>query len=48
VILYNPTKQIYGGSAAGPIFADITSDALRSLGIPPSDEAATLYPLTWG
>lgn len=48
VILYNPTKKIYGGSAAGPIFADVTLDALRSLGIPPSNEAATLYPLTWG
>ncbi len=48
VILYNPTKKIYGGSAAGPIFADVTSDALRSLGVPPSDSTVTHYPLTWG
>ncbi|MBN2176198.1 MAG: penicillin-binding protein 2 [Demequinaceae bacterium] len=48
VILYNPTTTIYGGSAAGPIFADVTSDALRALGVPPSETAGTLYPLTWG
>lgn len=47
VILYNPTTTIYGGSAAAPIFADITSESLRSLGVPPSETAEALYPITW-
>jgi cell division protein FtsI (penicillin-binding protein 3) len=48
VILYNPTTTIYGGLAAAPIFADITSEGLRALGVPPSEAAEALYPITWG
>ena len=48
VILYNPTTTIYGGSAAAPIFADVASEALRALGVPPSESTEALYPITWG
>lgn len=47
VIMYNPTKTVYGGSAAAPVFADITSEALRRMGVPPSETAEALYPISW-
>jgi cell division protein FtsI (penicillin-binding protein 3) len=47
VILYNPQGDIWGGAIAAPVFADVTSDALRSLGVPPSGATEALYPSTW-
>lgn len=48
VMLYNPQKNPWGGSGAGPVFSDVMSMALQSLGIPPSGTTAQLYPTTWG
>ena len=48
VMLYNPTTSIWGGEVAAPVFADVTEQVLRALGVPPSGEAASLYPATWG
>jgi cell division protein FtsI (penicillin-binding protein 3) len=48
VMLYNPKKNPWGGSGAGPVFSDVMGMALQSLGIPPSGTTAQLYPTTWG
>ncbi|MFI6574686.1 peptidoglycan D,D-transpeptidase FtsI family protein [Nocardiopsis sp. NPDC050513] len=37
VVLHNPQESYYGGEAAGPVFNDIMSFALRSMRIPPTD-----------
>ncbi len=47
VMLYNPKTTQWGGSAAGPVFSDITARALEALGIPPSGTSPDLYPTTW-
>ncbi|HMO10550.1 MAG TPA: penicillin-binding protein 2, partial [Actinotalea sp.] len=36
VTLYHPRATIYGGAAAGPVFATVMGEALQYLGIPPS------------
>ena len=35
VVLDEPTNKYYGGTVAGPVFREVTSYALRSLGVPP-------------
>jgi len=37
VVLHNPQGTYYGGEAAGPVFNDIMSFALKSLKVPPTD-----------
>ncbi|WP_147916582.1 peptidoglycan D,D-transpeptidase FtsI family protein [Ruania zhangjianzhongii] len=46
VVMYNPNSGIYGGTIAAPVFQEISSFALQSLGVPPSGEPADPYPLT--
>lgn len=40
VVLHNPQDTYYGGEAAGPVFNDIMSFALKSYEVPPTDEEA--------
>ncbi|WP_150242492.1 peptidoglycan D,D-transpeptidase FtsI family protein [Nocardiopsis quinghaiensis] len=37
VVLHNPQETYYGGQAAGPVFNDIMSFALKSLEVPPTE-----------
>ncbi|MFD6953654.1 peptidoglycan glycosyltransferase [Nocardiopsis sp. TSRI0078] len=37
VVLHNPKETYYGGEAAGPVFNDIMSFALKSLKVPPTE-----------
>ncbi|OOC53149.1 MULTISPECIES: peptidoglycan D,D-transpeptidase FtsI family protein [Nocardiopsis] len=37
VVLHNPKETYYGGQAAGPVFNDIMSFALKSLKVPPTE-----------
>ncbi len=46
VVMFHPTTGIYGGTIAAPVFQEIASFALQSLGVPPSGEPADPYPLT--
>lgn len=46
VVMYNPSSGIYGGTISAPVFQEIASFALQSLGVPPSGEPAHPYPLT--
>jgi cell division protein FtsI (penicillin-binding protein 3) len=47
VVLYNPKGDVWGSAVAAPVFSDVTSDALRALGVPPSGATEALYPTTW-
>lgn len=38
VVLHNPQSAYYGGEAAGPVFNDIMSFALKSEQVPPTEE----------
>ena len=40
VVLHNPQDTYYGGEAAGPVFNDIMSFALKTFKVPPTNEAA--------
>src|SRR5699024_3457417 len=40
VVLHNPQDTYYGGEAAGPVFNDIMSFALKSEKVPPTDGEA--------
>lgn len=46
VVLYNPKVGILSSDSAAPLFSEVTTEAVRSLGIAPSTEAADLYPMT--
>lgn len=46
VVVYKPTSGFFGSTIAAPAFSDITREALRELGVPPSTEPAQPYPLT--
>ena len=35
VVLDEPTRKWYGGTVAGPVFREVTTHALRELGVPP-------------
>ena len=37
VVLHNPQETYYGGEAAGPVFNDIMSFALKTLRVPPTE-----------
>ncbi|MGW5875837.1 peptidoglycan D,D-transpeptidase FtsI family protein [Nocardiopsis terrae] len=37
VVLHNPEDTYYGGEAAGPVFNDIMSFALKTMKVPPTD-----------
>ncbi|MFE1169002.1 peptidoglycan D,D-transpeptidase FtsI family protein [Nocardiopsis sp. NPDC058789] len=37
VVLHNPKETYYGGEAAGPVFNDIMSFALKTMKVPPTD-----------
>lgn len=39
VVLDEPTKKWYGGTVAGPVFREVTTHALRELGVAPDIEA---------
>ena len=47
VVLYDPKTSVYGGAVAAPVFAEVTAQALRYLGVPPSGTTPTLYPTTY-
>ncbi len=47
VTMYHPRSTIYGGSAAGPVFSQVTGYTLQYLGIAPSGEPADEFPITW-
>jgi hypothetical protein len=38
VVLDEPTKKWYGGTVAGPVFRELTTHALRELGVAPDIE----------
>lgn len=44
VVIYKPQSGFFGGTIAAPVFRDVASFALTTLGIPPSGEVAELYP----
>ncbi|MDO5719972.1 MAG: penicillin-binding protein 2 [Actinomycetaceae bacterium] len=44
VLLYHPRSGSYAFQSAGPLFHDVATEAVRSLGIPASHEPAHLYP----
>ncbi|ROR93848.1 cell division protein FtsI (penicillin-binding protein 3) [Salana multivorans] len=44
VILFKPQHGFFGGTIAAPVFHDVASFALQTLGIPPTGEKATLFP----
>ena len=46
VVVYKPTSGFFGGTIAAPVFHDVAAFALPDLGIAPSTEPATPYPLT--
>jgi cell division protein FtsI (penicillin-binding protein 3) len=39
VVLDEPTKKWFGGTVAGPVFREVTTHALRELGVVPDIEA---------
>lgn len=44
-ILFDPKRGYYGGLSSAPLIADVASDSVRALGIPPSTEEDELYPI---
>jgi cell division protein FtsI (penicillin-binding protein 3) len=46
VVVYKPTSGFFGGTIAAPIFRDVTSFALQSLGVAPSTTEPDAYPLS--
>ncbi|WP_245534447.1 peptidoglycan D,D-transpeptidase FtsI family protein [Xylanimonas cellulosilytica] len=47
VFLRSPRSSIYGGVVAAPVFRDVMSFVLQKEGVPPSESAPDLIPLTW-
>ena len=45
VVVYKPTSGFFGGTIAAPIFHDVASAALQSLGVAPSTTQPQPYPL---
>src|SRR5699024_7990266 len=48
VTLQRPHATIYGGPAAGPVFAKVMSFALAQSKIPPAKKEVKPLPETWG
>lgn len=46
VVLYNPRVAGLSSDAAAPLWSEVTTEAVRNLGIPASTESAQLYPTT--
>jgi len=46
VVIYKPTSGFFGGTIAAPVFHDVASFALETLGVAPSTVPAEPYPLT--
>ncbi len=46
VVVYKPTSGFYGGTIAAPIFSEVGSFALQTLGVAPSTQAPDPYPLS--
>lgn len=46
VVLYNPKVGILSSDSAAPLFSEVTTQAVRNLGIAPSTGAQDLYPMT--
>ena len=46
VVLYNPRVAGLSSDAAAPLWSEVTTEAVRNLGIPASIESAQLYPTT--
>lgn len=44
VLLYRPRSGVLAFQSAGPLFQEVATEAVRSLGIPASQESARLYP----
>jgi len=42
VFVDEPRGEVYGGEVAAPVFKEVVEHALRAMGVPPSDGAATL------
>lgn len=47
VTLQRPRKGYYGGTAAAPVFSDVTGYALTQMGVPPSKGKPKLTPREW-
>lgn len=47
VFIENPKVSIFGGDAAAPVFAEVTSAGLQQLGVEPTGSVPDLYPTTW-
>lgn len=45
VVIYKPTTGFYGGVVAGPVFSQVTAQALTLLDVPPSTTKPKLYPI---
>ncbi len=46
VLLYRPRTSIWASETAGPLFHNVVSEAVRSLGVPVSTTPPELYPTT--
>lgn len=46
VVIYKPTSGFFGGTIAAPVFHDVASFALQTLGVAPSSTPADTFPLT--
>ncbi|WNM23353.1 penicillin-binding protein 2 [Demequina capsici] len=47
VIMFDPKTSIWGGTVAAPVFRDVATLTLQSLGVAPSTGQADPYPTTW-
>ncbi|WP_062203126.1 peptidoglycan D,D-transpeptidase FtsI family protein [Demequina salsinemoris] len=47
VIMFDPQTAIWGGTVAAPVFRDVATLTLQSLGVAPSTGEADPYPTTW-
>ncbi|WP_084127088.1 penicillin-binding protein 2 [Demequina sp. NBRC 110054] len=47
VIMFHPRTSIWGGTVAAPVFRDVATLTLQSLGVAPSTGEADPYPTTW-
>ncbi len=45
VYIDEPKGEVYGGEVAAPVFREVAEHALKSLGVPPSDDAAPAAPV---
>lgn len=48
IVIFKPQSGFFGGTIAAPVFHDVASFALQTLGIPPTGARGTLFPTTPG